>query len=304
MKSVVLVNYGGPEKTSQIRDYVYRLLSDRNVIQLPAGRIYQSVLARIISRLRAKKLKKNYKAIGGSPVLSISESLVRKLNQKGKHRYYTAMAFTPPYILDVLESISEEKIFIFPLFPHFSRVTTGLCLSLAAKSKKRIYYLREYWSDPKFNSLIVKRIKDTVPENEKVAVLLSAHSIPLKYAEKGDPYLESIHSHFALLKNSLPGYSLFLFFQSKIGPLKWAGPELGEVLPVIKKKGFKRLVLYPLSFVVDNYETRFEIDIFYRDDIICKSNLSFKRIPCLNDSEEFVSFVEKMTDEEKWLELV
>ena len=292
---------GGQNIPPQIQDYLFRLFSDKNVIQLLLGVIYQRFLAQIISRARAKKLKRNYEAIGGSPLLSLTNSLVHKLNQKGKHRYYTAMAYTPPFIPDVLEYLAEENVFVFPLFPHFSQTTTGACLFLTKKSKKRIFYLREYWSDPDFNSLIVKRIKEIA--SEKAALLLSAHSIPLKYAERGDQYIESIHSHFKLLKNLLPGYSLFLGFQSKLGPLKWAGPELKEVLQDIKNKGFENLILYPLSFVIDNYETTFEIDISYRDDIILKLNLAFKRIPCLNDSEDFISFIEKKVDEEQWLEL-
>ena len=303
MKQVVLVNYGAPAKPSQIRDYLFRLFSDENVIQLPAGAIYQKLLAQIISRTRAKKLRKNYEAIGGSPLFSITQSLVNKLNQKGKYRYYKAMAYSSPFIPEVLESFPEENVFIFPLFPHFSLSTTGACLSLAKKSKKRVFYLREYWADPDFNELILKRIKETVSEKEKAAVILSAHSIPLKYAERGDPYLENIHGHFKLIKNLLPGYSLFLGFQSQLGPLKWAGPELKVVLQDIKHKGFKNLVFYPLSFVIDNYETTFEIDISYRDDIIFKLKLAFKRIPCLNHSEDFISFIEKKVDEDKWLEL-
>jgi len=301
MKQIVLVNYGGPENPSQIQDYLFRLFSDKNVIQLPGGRIYQKLLAQIISRIRAKKLRKNYETIGGSPLLSLTRSLVDKLNRRGNHRYYTAMAYTSPFIPDILESISEENVFIFPLFPHFSQTTTGACLSLAKKSKKRIFYQKEYWSDSDFNELIIKRIKETVSAKEKAAIILSAHSIPLKYAERGDPYLESIHSHFKLLKNLLPRYSLFLVFQSKLGPLKWAGPELKEVLQDIKNKRFENLILYPLSFVIDNYETIFEIDILYKNDIIHKSNLSFERIPCLNDSEDFISFIEKKVDEEQWL---
>lgn len=303
MKQIVLVNYGGPENPSQIRDYLFRLFSDKNVIQLPFGGIYQKLLAQIISRTRAKKIRRNYEAIGGSPLFSITKSLVNKLNQKGKHLYYKAMAYTPPFIPDVLESLPEENVFIFPLFPHFSQTTTGACISLVKKSKKRIFYLREYWTDPDFNALILKRIKETVSQREKAAALLSAHSIPLKYAERGDPYLESIHGHFKLLKNKLPGYSLFLGFQSQSGPLKWAGPELKEVLQNIKNKGFENLVLYPLSFVIDNYETVFEIDIFYRGDILYKPNSAFTRIPCLNDSEDFISFIGKKVDEDKWLEL-
>lgn len=304
MKHIILVNYGGPESTSHIEDYLFRLFSDKNVIQLPGGKIYQRLFAQIMSMIRAKKLKSKYEIIGGSPLFSITQSLINKLNQKGKHRYYQAMAFSSPFIPDVLESISEEKVFIFPLFPHFSPTTTGACLSSAKKNtKKKIFYLKEYWQDPDFNSLIVKRIKEIVCGIEKAAVLFSAHSIPVKYAKRGDPYLESIYNHFKLLQNLLPGHSLFLGLQSKLGPLKWAGPELKEVIQNIKTQGFNNLILYPLSFVIDNFETAYEIDVFYRDDIIHKLNLSFSRIPCLNNSKDFISYIEKKVEKDQWLEL-
>lgn len=303
MKQIVLINYGGPEDPSQVRNYLFCLFSDQNVIQLPAGKFYQKLLARIISRLRAKKSKKNYEAIGGSPTLSITQSLVQKLNRRRKHLYYEAMAFTPPFINHVLDFLPLKEIYIFPLFPHFSETTTGACLDLARKSSKRIFYLREYWSDQDFNSLIVKRVNNAASNGKRTAILFSAHSIPIKYAEKGDPYLKSIHGHFRLLQNLLPPHSVFLAFQSQLGFLKWAGPSLKEVLYRIKEKGFKSILLYPLSFTIDNYETSYEIDRYYRDDIIYKLNFTFKRIPCLNDSKDFISFIEKKVDEGKWLEL-
>ncbi|MFQ5722026.1 MAG: ferrochelatase, partial [Candidatus Aminicenantales bacterium] len=118
-----------------------------------------------------------------------------------------------------------------------------------------------------------------------------------------DPYFKSIHSHFRLLQNLLPQNSLFLAFQNRLGPIKWAGPEFNEVLYHIKDQGFKKLVIYPMSFTIDNYETSYEIDRYYRNDIIHKLNFSFKRIPYLNDSKDFISFIEKKIDEGKWLEL-
>lgn len=304
MKHIVLINYGGPEDPAQVRNYLFRLFSDQNVIQLRAGKFYQKLLAGLMSLLRAKKSKKKYEAMGGSPILSITQSLVHKLNKKRKHLYYEAMAFTPPFINHVLDSLPLKDVFIFPLFPHFSKTTTGACLDLARKSSKRIFYLREYWSDPDFNSLILKRVSSIKSNEKRTAVLFSAHSIPLRYAEKGDPYLKSIHGHFRLLQNLLPRHSVFLAFQSQLGPLKWAGPKFSQVLYRIKEQGFKELVIYPLSFTIDNYETSYEIDRYYRDGIIYKLNFNFKRISCLNDSEDFISFIEKKVDEGKWLELV
>lgn len=303
MKQIVLINYGGPEEPSQVRNYLFRLFSDQNVIHLPARKFYQKLLARIISRLREKKSKKNYEAIGGSPIISITQALVQKLNRRRKHLYYAAMAFSPPFINHVLDFLPLKDVFIFPLFPHFSKTTTGACLDLARKSSKRIFYLREYWADPDFNSLIVKRVNNAASNGKRTSILFSAHSIPLRYAEKGDPYFKSIHSHFRLLQNLLPQNSLFIAFQSRLGLLKWAGPSLKKVLYRIKDQEFKSIVLYPMSFTIDNYETSYEIDRYYRNDIIHKLNFSFKRIPYLNDSKDFISFIEKKIDEGKWLEL-
>jgi len=300
MKSVVLVNYGGPENTLQVRDYLYRLLSDKNIIQLP-HRYLRKAMARMISRARAKKISANYSAIGGSPLLSHTESLVRKLNATGRHRYHAAMAFSPPFIADVLRSLPGRDVFVFPLFPQFSLTTTGACLRQAENSGKRFFYLKEYWQDPAFNALIVKRIKGHVQENGKTAVLLSAHALPLRYARRGDPYLASIHSHFQKLQDLLPELSLHLGFQSRFGPrfLKWSGPELMAVLQELKGKGISRLVLYPLSFVIDNYETAYEIDIFYRNKIN-QFGFAFRRPACLNDSDDFVSYIGNKVNDNPW----
>ncbi|MBS3819056.1 ferrochelatase [bacterium] len=302
MKHIVLVNYGGPQHKGEVKDYLYRLFSDRNIIQLPA--VMRKPLAVLISHLRAKRVEKNYESIGGSPLFSLTQSLVHTLNQNQHRRYYLAMAYTPPFIPQIIDSIPDKEVYIFPLFPHYSLTTTGTCLSSARKSSQRIFYLKEYWFEPSFNQLITERIRQSVDYPEKTAVLFSAHSIPLKYAKKGDPYLKSTWTHFNLLQKKLSDYNLFLGFQSGFGPLQWAGPKFMEVVAEIEKKGFKKVIVFPLSFTVDNYETEYEIDVVYRNNINYNNKLEFTRLSCLNNKDDFVSFIqETVMDDRKWLEL-
>lgn len=302
MKHIVLVNYGGPQHPDEIKDYLCRLFADKNIIQLPA--LIRKPLAFLISGLRAKKIEKNYQSIGGSPLFSLTQTLVQKLNQSPNNHYYFAMAYTKPFIPQIINSIPKGEVYIFPLFPHYSQTTTGACLCLAQKSAKRILYLKEYWFESSFNQLIIERIKRSVDVPGRAAVLFSAHSIPLRYVKKGDPYLKNIWAHFRLLQKKLPGYYLFLGFQSGFGPWKWAGPDFVEVVSKIKHRGFKKIIVFPLSFTVDNYETEYEIDIVYKNNINCNINMNLIRLPCLNDHNDFVLFIQKIiNNDRKWLGL-
>ncbi len=306
MKNIILVNYGGPEKDYQVKDFLFRLFSDRNVVMVPGSRGFQRKLAWLISRLRAGKVKKNYRLIGGSPLNEITRSLVSELNREGKDRYQMGMTYSPPFITEVLEGVSESEVYFFPLFPHFSLTTTGACLAQVPGNVGNAFYIKEYWQDPEFNKLVVKKIKKALNKtgpDEKTAVLLSAHSIPLVYEERGDPYLDSIRKHYTVLSKELAGCQLFLGFQSKLGPVKWAKPEVKEVVEEIKERNFSHLIIYPLSFVIDNYETVFELDYELKKDVETGNGLSFSRISCLNTDQDFVKFIIKKADEGPWLKL-
>lgn len=306
MKNILLVNYGGPEKDYQVKDFLFRLFSDRNVVMLPGSRGFQSKLAWIISRIRAKKSQKNYRLIGGSPLSKITRSLVAKLNRVGKDRYQMAMAYSPPFITEALKRTSKRDVYFFPLFPHFSLTATGACLAQVPGNVANVFYIKEYWQDHEFNKLIVRKIKkalNKISSDEKTAVLLSAHSIPLSYAERGDPYLDSIRKHFTILSKELDGCQLFLGFQSRLGPVKWAKPEIRDVLEEIKRTNFTKIIVYPLSFVIDNYETIYELDHELKKDVQVKYGFSYSRIPCLNADQNFVNFIIKKVDEGPWLKL-
>ncbi len=54
-------------------------------------------------------------------------------------------------------------------------------------------------------------------------------------------------------------------FQSRFGKGEWLGPGVSEVLERLKSEGIKEVLVYPLSFIVENIETLYELDIEYKE---------------------------------------
>jgi ferrochelatase len=89
-----------------------------------------------------------------------------------------------------------------------------------------------------------------------------------------------------------------LAYQSQVGPVKWRGPALPEALAEIAAKGIEQLVVQPLSFVTENLETLYNLDIVFKEQCVAAGIKSFVRVPALNDSPLYVSALADMVRDE------
>jgi ferrochelatase len=119
----------------------------------------------------------------------------------------------------------------------------------------------------------VRALSETVREGieavaskgpERPALLFSAHSLPVRFVERGDPYLEQITStvHAVVEQLAWDG-SWRLAFQSRTGPVRWLTPSTPNALRAIAAAGHRRVVVVPVSFVSDHIETLEELDVQY-----------------------------------------
>ena len=68
--ALILLNMGGPDAPEAVEPFLYNLFSDRELIQLPLGSVLQKPFARLIAHFRSKRVRLNYRLIGGkSPLL-------------------------------------------------------------------------------------------------------------------------------------------------------------------------------------------------------------------------------------------
>ncbi|MDP1808698.1 MAG: ferrochelatase [Actinomycetota bacterium] len=302
--AVILLNLGGPDSTKAVRPFLQNLFSDRSIINLPM----QPILARIISRRRAKKVVERYEAIGGgSPILELTQAqadlLQRGLKDAGLDcRTYIGMSYWHPFIRETVDRIVKdgyEQILAFSLFPHFSLATTGACLDelkkalIGRRKAVKLSIIDAWYDDKAYIRALTASIKEGLDRfdadrRDRVTVLFSAHSLPQDFVDRGDPYPDHIAATIKGVLAELGPVNWRLAFQSRSGPVKWMKPQTDEVIKKLAAAGVKNLLVVPISFVSDHIETLYEIDIMYKELALANGVEVFERSPSLNDSPLFI----------------
>ena len=294
---VVLLNLGGPDSLPAVKPFLYNLFSDRKIIQLGPP-FLQKPLARLISTLRSKKTESYYRLIGGkSPILDITiaqaKALEEALNQKSEvnnsqfstfnsqlfFRVYVGMHYWNPLIEDVIPQIYNDglrRLIALSLYPQYSLATSGSSLSkfreVASKHSMEVFCASSWYAHLLYIKALVDVIKKGIESfNSKlqtsnselnIHVLFSAHSLPEKFIDEGDPYVSHIERTIEEIVKQMP-IKWHLSYQSKSGPVKWLGPSTDEKLKELAGRNVKNILIVPISFVSDHIETLYEIDILY-----------------------------------------
>ena len=291
-KAVVFLNMGGARDKKELKEFLFNMFMDKRIISSPV----RYFLAPFMKIFRANSAWKNYEKIGGSNIYKYTESLIKKVQDLlGLDiDIYYAMKYTKPTISDIFEDKKYDEVMFFALYPQGSSTTTLSSyddVDLFFKNKKtKIIKIDYFFEDEDFNKTIINSIKQKYKPNTHL--IFSAHGLPVSIAKK-DVYEKHINSHIDILKNMLKKENLkfndiSLAYQSKIGPVEWLKPALNETLKEFKKDD--RVLIYPISFVIDNSETDFELCIEYKhlaDEIgffydVCKPQ---------NDSDEFAKYL-------------
>jgi ferrochelatase len=303
--AVILLNLGGPERIEDVRPFLYNLFSDRLIIRLGPA-FMQKPLAWWIAKKRAPKSQGYYRQIGGgSPLNRITneqcKALEHLLNGTGDFRVVMAMRYWKPYAREVLADLAAQgvtRLVALTLYPHYSIATTGSSLrdlQDVMAEMTELFDLVEIasWPDQKkYIDCLVRRIQAGVREQEGTEVVYSAHSLPVKFVEEGDPYLEHLNRTIQAVENKT-GVKGHLCFQSRSGPVEWLSPSTPDTIEDLAQKGCKRILMVPISFVSDHVETLCEIDIQYKELAACRG-VELERTPSLNVDSLFIEALKEL----------
>ncbi|HSO75832.1 MAG TPA: ferrochelatase, partial [Blastocatellia bacterium] len=120
-------------------------------------------------------------------------------------------------------------------------------------------------------------------------ILFTAHGVPVRYIDEGDPYLDHTKRTVELVMERLGVHRPHtLSFQSKVGPVEWLTPATNETIPRLARSGVSQLMLVPVSFVSEHSETLYEMDILYRDAAAKAGITQFRRVPTMNCRADFI----------------
>ncbi|NLZ18345.1 MAG: ferrochelatase [Desulfobulbaceae bacterium] len=304
---VLLLNLGGPEQPADIKPFLVNLFSDRQIIRLGPA-LLQPLIARIIAHQRAPKSMANYARIGGgSPILQKTREQARALAERlageGDFLVRPCMRYWHPFVHEVLIEFLEagvEQCIALPLYPHYSIATTGSSLADLARHLKQTHHtlpcaiIRSWPEQPEYIATLARRVEDGLAlfPNEEVRLIYSAHSLPQRFIEEGDPYVKELNATITALEK-LTGIRGELCYQSRSGPVTWLGPSTPDTIRRLAEEGAKNLLILPISFVSDHVETLVEIDMDYRN-MAQALGMRCASTKALNDDPVFIEGLAKM----------
>jgi protoporphyrin/coproporphyrin ferrochelatase len=201
--------------------------------------------------------------------------------------------------VQAVEAFAPDELVLLPLYPQYSRTTTGSSLNewnrqVANSPVQRIpaKTVGEFYSHLEYLAALVDNIDQTLARfasGDEVHLVFSAHSLPLRVIEAGDPYQAQIESTVRLVIER-GGWSLpyTLCYQSKVGASKWLQPSLHETIRDLGQRRVRHVLVVPIAFVSDHVETLSEINIEARAEATEHGITQFEMMPGLNDSPTFI----------------
>lgn len=303
--AVILMTMGDAPTVPGVLPFLLRLFSDPAIIRAPW--YVRFPLSVVITMKKLGTMRKRYAAIGGgSPMNAITfrqaDALERALGPG--YKCYVANRYCAPDTADAYRRAKADgagRIIALPLYPHYSTATTGsnfdALKELVAKdaSAPPVVWIRSFADEPGFVAAFSRKVLEALAEFQEddrsdVQVLFSAHSLPHEFIASGDPYLEEIQKHLAGALRLVKPVYFHLCFQSKGGGRReWLKPETDTVLRELAAKGRDKVVLVPISFVAENIETLYDVEIGYRALANSLGIKKFVRARCLDDDPEFIA---------------
>lgn len=308
--AVVLFNLGGPDGQDDVKPFLRNLFRDPAIIQAPG--LVREGLAWLISTTRAKEAKANYaKMGGGSPLLHETQKQAAALKTQLRARLpdwdikiWPAMRYWNPLTEDVAADVRDwapDECVLLPLYPQFSTTTTASSLKRwrdAGGPETRAVCC--YPSEPALldsHANLIRKAWERAGRPEQVRLLFSAHGLPKKVIDGGDPYQWQVEKTVAELMPQLPEFPDWqICYQSRVGPLEWIGPATDEAIRQAAHDGKAGVMVCPIAFVSEHIETLVELDEEYAEVAEEVGLKTYVRVPALGDDEVFIESLANLVD--------
>ncbi|MGB1561266.1 MAG: ferrochelatase [Sinimarinibacterium flocculans] len=297
---ILLVNLGTPDAPTApaIRRYLGEFLGDRRVIEVPRV-LWWPLLHGVILPFRSRKLVHAYSAVWterGSPLLAIGrdqcEALQRSLGDAAVVQL--AMRYGNPSIaaaFEAFDAANVRQVLVLPLYPQYSATTTAAVFDavyaeLAARRwPPSLRTIDTYHDDDGYIEALVASVRahwDAQGRGEHL--LMSFHSIPLRYFEAGDPYYCLCQKTARLLAQrlDLAAEAWSVSFQSRVGRARWLTPYTDERIAELAASGVRKLDVICPGFSADCLETLEEVSLRYGEAFVTGGGEALRYIPALN----------------------
>ena len=246
------------------------------------------------------EMRHNYAAIGGrSPLTDITRAQRDALQERLGPGIPVAagMRNWTPFIAEAIEALvaaGARRLIGIPLAPQFSTLSVRKYVDAARAALPdgiRFDPVESFHLHPLLIDAFAERLCAAQPEPDE-RIVFTAHSLPVKVVESGDPYAEEIAATARAVAERA-GVARFERAYQSAGrtPEPWIGPDLGAVIEQLSRGGARKVLVVPIGFVCDHTEILYDIDI-QAARIAREAGTALRRTESLNTSPTFIRALE------------
>lgn len=288
---VLVMSYGTPQSMEDIEAYYTHIRRGNKP-----------------SEEQLRELTERYEAIVGgvfplrehtnNQVESLEKTLAQDERASGvEFRCYQGLKHASPFIEDGVDEMAKDGIkraVGIVLAPHYSMMSIGSYIKRAqAKAEEHgieMSFVESYHLHPKLIEALSVRVSAKLDQFEEagakrdsVRVLFSAHSLPEKIVEMGDPYPDQLLETSKAVANQA-GIENWQFTWQSAGQTAtpWLGPDILDTLQVLSKEQVEDVLVAPVGFVSDHLEVLYDLDIEAKA-IAKELDMRLMRIDSLNN---------------------
>ena len=278
---MILMAYGSPDRLADVPAYYADIRGGRPI----APEHLDDLVAR-------------YRGLGiddsdvPSPLYAIPEESRAALERELGVPVLTGMRHWDPRIaaaVDAALELGHETLVGLVLAPHWSTLSVARYEQLfleAVAGRVETRFVRRWGAEPGFVDLLAQRCRDLASDGTHV--VFTAHSLPARILEQGDPYRESLLETSALVADEA-GFDDWSFaFQSESPTGEpWLGPDILDHLVALHEAGAADVLACPVGFVSDHLEIRWDLDV-EAAELSRELGMRFARIEMPNAAPEMV----------------
>ena len=284
---VLLMGYGSPSGPEDLPGYLTEVLHGT----APS----EEMVAEYVRR---------YEIVGGSPqnrvLASVRDQLERRIQrERPGSRVYLGMKHWKPWLRDVIPAAARDgfaELVAVPLSPYDSPwimepYRAGVAEGIRAWPQPVSVDLRAGWNlDPSWIGYWAEEIRRSLAlvRDPRAAVILSAHSLPQRFQDRGDRYPDLVRATAGAVA-AAAGLERWSFTYQSPGNTTepWLGPDIVDVMNGWKEKGARTQLVASTGFVFDHLETLYDLDVVVRKASV-ERGIDYRRVPPPNDRPEVV----------------
>ena len=282
--AVLLMAYGSPNRLEDVEPYFTDIRGGRTP-----------------SREAVEELTSRYRRVGvPTPLLAVSMELGRELERllnldPPDDEIYTVhlgMKHWTPRIAAAVEEVVEsgaERMIAIVLAPHYSKISTegyrGRVEAALASAPISLDFVESWYELDGYLDAVaedVTRVRAKFARPEDVVAVFTAHSLPARILNEGDPYQEQLlrTSELVARRAGIDQWHFSYQSQSHTGE-PWLGPDLVDTVEELAAQGHRAILVASVGFIADHLEIFYDIDIEAKEKADALG-VELRRTPMLN----------------------